>query len=46
MRPVTIPWYSRVSKGCSDFEEEEEEEEEERAKDGRRDGQLKARPSR
>jgi hypothetical protein len=44
MRPVTIPWYSRVSKGCSDFEEEEEEEE--RAKDGRRDGQLKARPSR
>jgi hypothetical protein len=50
MRPVTIPWYGRVSEGCSDFEEEEEEEEEvdeeERAKDGRRDGQLKARPSR
>jgi hypothetical protein len=45
-RPVTIPWYGRVSEGCSDFEEEKEEEEEERAKDGRRDGQLKARPSR
>jgi hypothetical protein len=29
IRPVTIPWYGRVSEGCFDFEEEEENEEEE-----------------
>jgi hypothetical protein len=39
MRPVTIPWYGRVSGGCFgyafDFDEKEE-----RTKEGRRHGPL------